>query len=156
MIWLIYSGRDSARTPMRWTDDEHAGFSTANPWLPVGDDFNENNVKILEKDPESIFNIYRRLIKLKNEILQNGSWIPFLKGQKGLLAYYRDFKKERILVALNFTAKSKSVYANNGSIWKVLLSTHREEYDFLCRKTELEPYEALVLYRIPKKKIKRL
>ncbi|NJO90161.1 MAG: hypothetical protein HC831_15360, partial [Chloroflexia bacterium] len=120
--WPIYSGRDSARTPMRWTDEEYAGFSTSNPWLPVGDDFNENNVKVQEKDPESIYNVYKRLIKLKNEneILQKGTWTPFLKGQKGVLAYYRDFKKERILVALNFTAKSKSVYANNGSIWKVL------------------------------------
>jgi alpha-glucosidase len=156
--WPIYSGRDSARTPMRWTDGENAGFSTANPWLPVGDDFPENNVQVLEKDPESIFNVYKRLITLRNEneILQKGNWLPFLKGQKGVLAYYRDFKKERILVALNFTAKSKWIYANNGSIWKVLFSTHRDENDFLCRKTELEPYEALVLYRVPKKKVRKL
>ncbi|WP_128225234.1 alpha-glucosidase [Halobacteriaceae archaeon SHR40] len=32
-------GRDNARTPVQWSDDDHAGFSTARPWLDVGDDY---------------------------------------------------------------------------------------------------------------------
>lgn len=156
--WPIYSGRDSARTPMRWTSEANAGFSKVRPWLPIGDDYEEVNVEQQKAEADSIFKVYKRLMKLRNEneILQKGKWVPVLKGQKGVLAYYRDFKKERILVALNFTAKTKNIYANNGSIWKVLFSTHRDENDFLCRKTELEPYEALVLYRVPKKKMKKL
>ena len=156
--WPIYSGRDSARTPMRWTNMENAGFSNAKPWLPIGNDLKKNNVYTQLEDPESILNVYKRLLALRknNEILQKGKWVPVLKGQKGVLVYYRDLKKERIMVALNFTAKPKSIYANNGSIWKVLFSTHKKVEDILCRKTLLEPYEALVVYHVPKKKMKKL
>ena len=39
--------RDPQRTPMQWSGKISAGFSTANStWLPVAEDFPENNVKV--------------------------------------------------------------------------------------------------------------
>ena len=32
-------GRDGCRTPMQWDATPNAGFSTAQPWLPLADDF---------------------------------------------------------------------------------------------------------------------
>jgi len=35
-FWPAYKGRDGARTPMPWSADAaHAGFSVAEPWLPI-------------------------------------------------------------------------------------------------------------------------
>ncbi len=31
--------RDNARTPMQWSDEENAGFTTANPWLKVNENY---------------------------------------------------------------------------------------------------------------------
>ena len=43
-------GRDGCRTPMQWNATPHAGFSTATPWLPLSDDFAQENVVNLEAD----------------------------------------------------------------------------------------------------------
>src|SRR3954462_9027466 len=37
-------GRDPERTPMRWDASENAGFTTGEPWLPLGDDWQVANV----------------------------------------------------------------------------------------------------------------
>ena len=43
-------GRDPARTPMRWTSEANAGFTTGVPWLPIGDDVASLNVAAQRED----------------------------------------------------------------------------------------------------------
>lgn len=39
--------RDPQRTPMQWSGEQNAGFSTGNKtWLPVSPDYSERNVKV--------------------------------------------------------------------------------------------------------------
>lgn len=61
-------GRDGNRTPMQWTDDTHAGFSapaTSKTWLPLHDDHPTCNVDSQLADPDSILNLYRRLLSFR-------------------------------------------------------------------------------------------
>jgi len=37
-------GRDGCRTPMEWNAEAHGGFTTGEPWLPVGNDYVHENV----------------------------------------------------------------------------------------------------------------
>lgn len=39
--------RDNARTPVQWTNEAHAGFTSANakPWMRVNDDYKTVNAK---------------------------------------------------------------------------------------------------------------
>lgn len=48
------SCRDSARSPMQWSDGENAGFSTGKPWFYVNDNYTEINVASQEDDPDSL------------------------------------------------------------------------------------------------------
>lgn len=34
------------RTPMQWSNNPNAGFTTGTPWLPVNTDYNERNVQV--------------------------------------------------------------------------------------------------------------
>src|SRR4051794_7085466 len=47
-------GRDPYRTPMPWTTGPNAGFTTAEPWLPLGADHPARNVAVLREDPASM------------------------------------------------------------------------------------------------------
>ena len=57
--------RDNARTPMQWSDEANAGFTTAKPWLKVNENYKAINVAAQEKDPSSVLNYYRRLVALQ-------------------------------------------------------------------------------------------
>jgi alpha-glucosidase len=58
-------GRDPERTPMQWSAEPHAGFSTVEPWLPVAADFGTHSVARERDDPRSMLTLYRRLIALR-------------------------------------------------------------------------------------------
>ena len=43
--------RDQCRTPMAWTGEPGAGFTTGRPWIRIGDDARRRNVAAEEADP---------------------------------------------------------------------------------------------------------
>jgi len=63
--FVNYLSRDHARTPMQWSDDEHAGFTTGEPWLDVNGDHTAINVEAARADEDSIWHHYRRLAVLR-------------------------------------------------------------------------------------------
>jgi glycosidase len=95
-------GRDRARTPMRWNNTEYAGFSTVAPWLPVGEGYQDQNAEAMAEDPQSILNLYRRLIALRNSsrALLAGDYLP-LRSTHGTIAFVRTDSHESYLIAVN-------------------------------------------------------
>lgn len=68
--------RDPERTPMQWSDDENAGFSSgSHTWLPVHPNYEELNLRSQQRAIRSHYKIYQSLIKLrKQRVLQDGSY----------------------------------------------------------------------------------
>ena len=94
--------RDPARTPMRWDATPAAGFTTAEPWLPIGPRVAELNMEVERSDPQSVLSLYRRLLALRRQeaALSVGDYHAF--GAEGsVLAYERMAGGDRFLVALN-------------------------------------------------------
>ena len=58
-------GRDPERTPMQWSAEPGAGFTTGRPWLPLGPDAARVNVAAERDDPRSILALHRRLLALR-------------------------------------------------------------------------------------------
>jgi alpha-glucosidase len=69
-------GRDPERTPMQWDESPNAGFTSGAPWLPLSDDWRSRNVAREAEDPNSILNLHRRLIALRQSqrALMTGSY----------------------------------------------------------------------------------
>ena len=69
--------RDGCRTPMHWSPAPNAGFTTpdAEPWLPLHPCKDVVNVEAEARDPSSIFQCYRRLLRVRKErpALHSGS-----------------------------------------------------------------------------------
>ncbi len=59
--------RDNARSPMQWNTDIYAGFSKATPWINVNQNYKTINVHQQLQDKASIYNTYKRLLKLRQE-----------------------------------------------------------------------------------------
>ncbi|WP_031551996.1 alpha-amylase family glycosyl hydrolase [Parvularcula oceani] len=102
--------RDKARTPMQWSEAEHAGFSTQEPWLPLTDDRAGRNVAALARDNSSILCLYRALLGLRRqeEALRTGSY-RLLCADESVLAYERCTAESRIGVVLNMTDRPAEI-----------------------------------------------
>jgi alpha-glucosidase len=111
--WPKDKGRDGERTPMQWNNDLNAGFSSAkSTWLPVGPDYKVVNVTVEQREPDSILNYYKALIRLRKENpqLRDGDFIPVDTNNTSVLSYLRKTKDDKaVLVTLNFTATQQTV-----------------------------------------------
>ncbi|MDZ7542619.1 alpha,alpha-phosphotrehalase, partial [Clostridium perfringens] len=96
--------RDNSRTPMQWNGEGNSGFTTGLPWINISKNYKDINVELEKDKSNSILNYYKKLIILRknNEIICEGSLIPVLEEHPKILAYIREYKGKRILVACNF------------------------------------------------------
>ena len=100
--------RCGSRTPMQWSKRANAGFSTAPPeelYLPIDPSESRPDVATEEKDPASLLNFTRALLKLRREhpALGNASDFQPLYAEKNgyPFVYLRQAGAERIVVAIN-------------------------------------------------------
>ncbi|MDH4350029.1 MAG: alpha-amylase family glycosyl hydrolase, partial [Gemmatimonadota bacterium] len=121
-------GRDGCRTPMQWSADPGAGFTSApEPWLPLGDDWTVRNVASQLRDPDSILNLYRRLLTLRHTTaaLRLGDYRALDPAPDGCLAYTRVLGTERVVVGINFSPEPRPLSVP-GFTGRVAVSTDRE------------------------------
>jgi len=102
--------RDVCRTPMQWDDSENAGFSTAEPWLPVNADYKTRNYAAQKDDPRSMFSLYRRLLWLRkqHDSLAVGDYRS-LDAPENVYLFERSYGDEKHLTALNFSSDAVTV-----------------------------------------------
>jgi alpha-glucosidase len=145
-----WESRDPARTPMQWAPGPWAGFTTREPWLPIGADADTRNVALQSRDPDSVLSWYRRLIWLRrgSPALNSGSYRPLLERPERTLAYLREAEGERMLVALNLSDEPQVVSFEEPPTgdWQTALSSHASRGTRLRDgQLTLEPFESLIL-----------
>ena len=111
---VVHFSRDNARTPFQWDNSENAGFSTGKPWLKVNPNYKEINLEMQLNDENSVFNYYKKLIKLRksdkySDTVVYGTFIPYLPDEKNLMAFYRKSQENTLLVIANFSTKERVV-----------------------------------------------
>ena len=101
-------GRDPVRTPMPWDGSENAGFTTAEPWLPINPDWPTRNVARMAREPHSMLTLYRRLLEARRAhmALSIGDF-ALVDAEGDVLAYERRHGTERLIVALNLGGRSQ-------------------------------------------------
>ena len=101
------TSRENARTPVQWSARENAGFSDAEPWFPVNPNYTDINVEAQEKDPQSLLNYYRRLLKVRKEnpVLIYGDFTEYYHLSGRLFCYSRSYKGKRALVICSFSKR---------------------------------------------------
>ena len=111
--------RCASRTPMQWSKERNAGFSTAPAeklYLPIDPSMSRPDVETEEKDPASILNFTRALLKLRRDhpALANAADFQPVYAEKNKypFVYFRTADSEEIIVSVNPAAQSCSVTLN--------------------------------------------
>ncbi|HEL1182204.1 TPA: alpha-glucosidase [Streptococcus equi subsp. zooepidemicus] len=140
-------GRDNARTPMQWSSQKNAGFSTADQtWLPVNPNHQEINVASALADPDSVFYTYQKLIQLR----QTQDWLveadyQLLQTSDKVFAYKRQLGRETYLVVVNLSNQEQffeeslhkaQVIISNTDVQAVVESQQLEPWDAFCVKLD--------------------
>jgi oligo-1,6-glucosidase len=106
--------RDNARTPVQWTADAHAGFTSpdSKPWMRVNDDYKDVNVaaQLSGSDPEqSVHAFWRRGLKhrkMHKNVFVYGDFQLVDPEHDKIVAYKRWSKDEAVLVVLNYSGET--------------------------------------------------
>jgi alpha-glucosidase len=120
-FWPKYRGRDGCRTPMPWlSDNMHAGFSDAKPWLPVALEHLRMAVSLQEDDPESMLSTYRRMLawRKSHPVLAKGGF-ALHRTTDSLVSYVRENDTEAMFCAFNLGPDPVSVELPAGD-WEVI------------------------------------
>jgi alpha-glucosidase len=139
-------GRDGCRTPMQWDSTQQAGFSAAEPWLPLSRNFASENVATEYLDPTSMLSLYRALIALRRARpeLALGAYKP-VRADVDILMFERKHQGQRVLVALNFGREPVS-FETNSLRGQILLSTFMDRQgDDMDGRLALRGSEGLVM-----------
>lgn len=149
----IYAkSRDNARTPMQWSAEAHAGFTTGEPWIAVNPNYKDINAEEERKDPDSVYSFYRKLIRLRktHPVFVDGRFELLLPEDEKIFAYTRTDGEHQMLVCANFSGETAECPLDRK--WKgaeMLIHNYNDDPAWSTdeEKAVLKPYEAMMLYR---------
>ncbi len=145
-------GRDGYRAPMPWDDSPGAGFTRANttPWLPMDEATRRLHVAGQLRDPQSLLNFYRRVLRLRSQepALRCGDYAP-LETPEPVLGFVRGAGTGELLIAANLCDQASELdleaigYARPGN--QRIFSTLCEQRLPLPAVVTLRPREGIII-----------
>ncbi len=147
--WPLRFGRDPERTPMQWDDTLNAGFSPAEPWLPVNTDYRRKNVATQKSCPGSLWNWYAALLRLRKSqpALITGT-LTWLLAPTDVMAWRRSERRQaegaqNLELYLNFSGKPKTIKVSAGVVLQGSRTPSGERVG--AGERELGAYEVLII-----------
>ena len=145
---MTFKSRDNARTPMQWSDEPNAGFTSAAPWIAVNPNYCEINAKAQTENPDSVFHYYKKLIALRRQypVIVYGSYDLLLEENEHLFVYIRTLDSEKLLAVCSFSEQECSLHIPDEFRDAECIIANMEPA--LQKETvTVKPYEAFVLYK---------
>ncbi len=114
-IWL--PDRDAVRTPMQWTPDRNAGFSTADPgklYLPLIQSLVHHygvvNVEAQLAQSTSLLHWVRGILAVRraHPVFGNGAFVPLTCDNDAILAFLRSNDGETVLCVANMASTPRA------------------------------------------------
>ena len=113
---LMRRERNSVRTPMQWSREPQAGFSTARrtaqPIINQGPySYELINVESQRRDPDSLLSWTAQMIRLRKECPEIGwgSWEILETGSPAVLAMRYDWRDNSLVLIHNFDAQPHDI-----------------------------------------------
>ncbi len=126
--WPATLGRDGARTPLPWLEAApNAGFSIAEPWLPIDESHVARAIDRQNADRASVLNFTRRVVAFRKSsaALRLGA-IEFLAAPDDVVAFVRAFGPDKALCVFNIGASPSAFPAPDAGDWSVRIETNAQ------------------------------
>ena len=138
MRWKMIrrTSRDNGRTPMQWSGEENAGFTTGSPWLKINSNYCEVNAEREMADENGILAFWKYMISLRKSepALREGDYYPaYMKGS--IYAFERVLGGKRLLSVCNFSAKEVRLPKQLAQ-WDQVLASNYEDITPILRPFE--------------------
>ena len=147
--WPTEKGRDGERTPMQWSAAApNAGFTlpASTPWLPVPPSARTFNVGSEQKDPGSLLNFYKSLLRLRSTepALRHGDYLGLDATNPDVLSFARrvppgSAPARPVVVALNMSAQPHTVSLDLAAQQLPGTSSIVLESNFASHNSKLDP-----------------
>jgi glycosidase len=104
---------ENIRTPLQWSDEANAGFTTGSPWRALNGDYTTKNIAVQSADPGSLLSMYRALIQLRNNhaALRVGDYYDIHTGNRAVFASLRTSREDTVLVLTNLSSEPVTDYS---------------------------------------------
>jgi oligo-1,6-glucosidase len=139
--------RDNGRTPLQWTADTNAGFTSGVSWIEVNPDYKTVNVAAAERDTSSVLQYFRRLIRLRKSepVLVHGRYQLLDRENPEIFAYTRSLNGRNLMVALSFSQAGGRTALPAGQAAGKILANNLAISPVKGGELVLGPYQAVVL-----------
>jgi alpha-glucosidase len=138
-------GRDPERTPMAWDASPLGGFTTGEPWLPLGDHA-VANVESGLSDSTSMLSLHRQMLTLRrrHSALTSGS-LEAVTAAGDVLTYERRDAHAHLAIVLNLGHNNRQAPLGNA---RILLSTWLDRtVETVAGDIALRPAEGVLALR---------
>ncbi|WP_053026390.1 alpha,alpha-phosphotrehalase [Staphylococcus haemolyticus] len=138
---LGQKSRDNSRTPIQWTSEKQAGFTSGTPWIDIPNNTEHINVEAAIEDTTSVLHTYRELIKLRHEhdIITYGDIKPMYMEHPQLFIYRRNYDNQTWLVVANFSKETIKLPEDLNSEGTTIIQSGTIE------NGEISPFGAVVI-----------
>ena len=118
---------------MQWNGKKQAGFTSGMPWLKVNPNYIRINVEDQQKDEDSVFHFYQKLIQLRKhseyrETIVYGTFEPMESCADEVMAFTRRGEEKELVVLANFSEKEQEILLEKAPV-KMVLSNDRIQAD---------------------------
>lgn len=155
MRQMQLKARDHARTPVHWSSEEHAGFSTSLPWMRVNEDYLTWNAQTQTSRSDSVFTFWKHLLKLRKQradVFVYGDFKLLDRNHRDVFCYRRSNVRMQALVVLNCSSEPVQWTVPNSiapllASQTLLLHNYAEVLQIVQNCQSPRPFEAVVWLR---------
>ena len=135
------TSRDNARTPMQWSTESEAGFTTGKPWLKVNGNYEKVNVQTESAKADGVLAFWKEMIAMRksNAVLAEGDFTPLYEGRE-VYAFARTLGDKKLLSVCNMSGKTVKMPRKLKGVGKQIVSSYKVEGDAL-KPFEFRLYE---------------
>lgn len=140
------TSRDNARTPMQWSGEAGAGFTSGRPWLKINGNYKDINVENENGKDEGVLSFWRRMIGLRksDKALAEGDFSAVYESRR-VYAFKRELDGRKLISVCNMSGATVKLPKTVRNCGTVIVSNYKNALDEKLMPFEFRLYDCEVV-----------